>query len=124
MTRASTGARVTGSFDVVKQKLAFELTRADGSDRYAIRLVDGAQIEGLARSEPDSKVTTIDPVVVIYDQGSGELIPADGYDDSTSRGRLAMRILSDVYCDALHRIESLDRAADRRASHDTLVFHY
>jgi hypothetical protein len=89
------------------RQLAFELTRADASSRYAIRLVDDKQIADLARAEGFAKPIRLEPVVVIYDEGGDELVPIDGFDDTTPRGRIAMRILGDVYCDALNRIKAL-----------------
>jgi len=106
------------------QRLAFELTRADPTDRFRIRLLDKAQVAQLARLEGVLDAHPVDAVVVSYDEGSGELVPVDGYDDSTPRGRITMRILSDVYCDALRRVESLAANARQTASDDMLVFQY
>ncbi len=86
------------------EKLAFQLTAADAPNRYSIRLLDKKQIAALALAEGFAKPIPLDPIVVIYDEGSGELVPVDGFDHATARGRIAMKILADVYCDALDRI--------------------
>jgi hypothetical protein len=98
------------------QKLAFELARAGAFDRYAIRLLDETQIAALSRAEGVTKALRLEPVVVTYDEGGGELFPVDGFDDKTPRGRMVMRILQEVYCEALNRITASAREIDRGAT--------
>jgi len=104
------------------QKLAFELLQADGSDRYAVRLVDRQQIAALADAEGLAMPMAVDRVVVAYDEGSGELVPVDGFDSKTARGRVEMRILSDVYCEALERITARAKQPEAPARRETFVF--
>jgi hypothetical protein len=71
---------------IMTSKLAFRLDDTNGPDRYVIRLVDGKQIAALARSEDLSTRSPLGPVAVLYDEGSGELVPVDGFDDTPSYG--------------------------------------
>ena len=61
---------------IMTGKLAFQLSDTNEPDRYVIRLVDRRQIAALAQSEGLSTRIPIEPVAVIYDEGSGELVPA------------------------------------------------
>jgi hypothetical protein len=90
--------------EIMTSKLAFRLDDTNEPDRYVIRLVDGKQIAALARSEGLPKPISLEPIAVLYDEGSGELVPVDGFDDTTPQGRIAMRIMADVYSDVLDRI--------------------
>lgn len=90
----------------MKQKLAFEVTRAGASGRFAIRLLDDKQIAALALAEGCAKSLAQEPLVVCYDEGGGELVPVDGFDDSTARGRIVLKVLGDVYCAAVRQIQA------------------
>ncbi|MGA8169221.1 MAG: hypothetical protein WB816_00050 [Methylocystis sp.] len=96
-------------------KFAFELSNAGAPNQYAIRLVDNKQIAALALAEGFAKPIPLDPVVVTYDEGSGELLPVHGFDDSTPRGRIALKILCDTYGDVLDQIGAHDTATGRVA---------
>ena len=85
-------------------KLAFRLDEMNVANRYVIRLVDGKQIAALSRSEGLSTRIPLEPIAVLYDEGSGELVPVDGFDDATPQGRIAMRIMAELYSDVLDRI--------------------
>ncbi|MGA9824638.1 MAG: hypothetical protein WBQ53_07325 [Methylocystis sp.] len=85
-------------------KLAFELTDAGAPNQYAIRLVDREQVAGLAQAEGFAKPIPLEPLVVLFDEGSGELLPVDGFDDTTPRGRIAIQIMRDTYNDVLDQI--------------------
>ncbi len=93
-------------------KLAFRLEDTNEPDRYVIRLVDAKQIAALARSEGLSTRTPLEPVAVLYDEWSGELVPVDGFDETAPRGRIAMRIMADVYCDVIDRIAAREVERD------------
>ncbi len=85
-------------------KLAFQLTDAGAPNHFSIRLVDKKQASALALAEGFAKPIALEPIVVVYDEGSGELVPVNGFDDSTARGRIAIRIVADTYSDALDQI--------------------
>jgi hypothetical protein len=85
-------------------KFAFELTDAGAPNQYAIRLVDRKQIAALALAEGFAKPIPLEPLVVLFDEGSGELLPVDGFDDTTPRGRIAIKIMRDTYNDMLDQI--------------------
>lgn len=93
-------------------KLAFRLDDTNEPDRYVIRLVDGKQIAALARSEGLSTRIPIEPIAVIYDAWSGELVPVAGFGDSTPQGRIALKIMVDVYSDILDRIAAREVERD------------
>ena len=93
-------------------KLAFRLDHTNEPDRYVIRLVDRRQIADLAQSEGLSTRIPLEPVAILYDEGSGELVPVDGFDDTTPRGRIALRIMADVYSAALDRIAAREVERD------------
>jgi len=97
------------------QKFAFELTDAGAPNQFAIRLVDKKQIAALAEAEGFAKPIPLEPLVVVFDEGSGELLPINGFDDSTPRGRIAMKIMSDTYNDVLDRISARVNGAERNA---------
>ena len=96
-------------------KYAFQLTAAGGSDRYAIRLTDKQQIIKLAVSEGFAKPIPFEPIIVVYDEGSGELVPEAGFDDRTARGRMINKILADVYADAVDAIMAGEGGLSRAA---------
>jgi hypothetical protein len=89
---------------IMTSKLAFRLDDTNEPDRYVIRLIDRKQIAALAQSEGLSTRIPLQPVAVLYDGGSGELVPVDGFDDATPQGRIAMRIMAEFYSDVLDRI--------------------
>lgn len=93
-------------------KLAFRLDHTNEPDRYVIRLVDRRQIADLAQSEGLSTRIPLEPVAILYDEGSGELVPVDGFDDTTPRGRIALRIMANVYSAALDRIAAREVERD------------
>lgn len=84
-------------------KLAFQFSDTDEPNRYMIRLVDSNQIAALAQSEGLSKRIPPEPIAVLY-EGNGELVPVTAFDDTTSQGCIAMRIMNDIYSDLLDRI--------------------
>jgi hypothetical protein len=90
--------------NIVTSKLAFQLDDTNEPSRYVIRLIDRKQIAALAQSEGLSTRIPLQPVAVLYDGGSGELVPVDGFDDATPQGRIAMRIMAELYSDVLDRI--------------------
>ena len=85
-------------------KLAFRLDDTDEPNRYVIRLVDRKQIAALALAEGLSKPIPLEPIAVLYDEGSGEIMPVDGFDDTTPQGRVVLRIMDDTYSDVLDQI--------------------
>jgi len=93
-------------------KLAFRLDDTNEPDRYVIRLIDRKQIAALAQSEGLSTRIPLEPVAVLYDGGSGELVPVDGFDDTTPRGRIALTIMADVYSDVIDRIAAREGERD------------
>lgn len=97
---------------IMTGKLAFQLSDTNEPDRYVIRLVDRRQIAALAQSEGLSTRIPIEPVALIYDEGSGELVPVDGFDDTTPRGRIALTIMADVYSDVIDRIAAREGERD------------
>jgi hypothetical protein len=97
---------------IMTSKLAFRLDDTNEPDRYVIRLVDGKQTAALARSEDLSTRIPLGPVAVLYDEGSGELVPVDGFDDTTPRGRIVLKIMADVYSDVLDRIAAREVERD------------
>ncbi len=99
---------------VMAHKFAFELTDAGAPNQYAIRLVDKKQIAALALAEGFAKPIPLEPLVVLFDEGSGELLPINGFDDSTPRGRIAIKIMRDTYNDVLDQITA--PRCERRAS--------
>jgi hypothetical protein len=90
--------------EIMTSKLAFRLDDTNVANRYVIRLVDGKQIAALSRSEGLSTRIPLEPIAVLYDEGSGELMPVDGFDDTTPQGRIVLRIMADVYSDVLDRV--------------------
>jgi hypothetical protein len=98
--------------EIMTGKLAFRLDDTNEPDRYVIRLVDGKQIAALARSEDLSTRIPLGPVAVLYDEGSGELVPLDGFDDSTPQGRIVLRIMDAIYSDVLDRIAAREVERD------------
>ena len=90
--------------EIMTSKVAFRLDDTNEPDRYVIRLIDRKQIAALAQSEGLSTRIPLQPVAVLYDGGSGELVPVDGFDDATPQGRIAMRIMAEFYSDVLDRI--------------------
>jgi hypothetical protein len=99
---------------IMAHKFAFELTNAGAPNQYAIRLVDRKQIAALALAEGFAKPIPLEPLVVLFDEGSGELLPIDGFDDTTPRGRIAIKIMRDTYNDVLDQITA--PRYERRAS--------
>ncbi len=89
-------------------KLAFQLTDAGVPGHFAIRLIDKRQVAALAEAEGCQRPIALEPVVIYYDRGNGELAPVDGYTDATARGRIALKVLCSVYVEAL---ELITRAA-------------
>ena len=87
-------------------KLAFRLDDTDEPNRYVIRLVDRKQIAALALAEGFSKPIPLEPIAVLYDEGSGEIVPVDGFDDTTPQGRAVLRIMDDTYSDVLDQISA------------------
>ena len=87
-------------------KLAFQLSEAGVPNRYSIRLVDRKQIAALAQDQGFRKPIPLEPIVVVYDEGNGELVPVESFDDNTPSGRIAMKIICDTYADALKEIAS------------------
>jgi hypothetical protein len=85
-------------------KLAFRLDHTDEPNRYVIRLVDRKQIAALALAEGLSKPIPLETIAVVHDEGSGELVPVDGFDDTTPQGRVVLRIMDDTYSDVLGQI--------------------
>jgi hypothetical protein len=85
-------------------KLAFRLDDTDEPNRYVIRLVDRKQIAALALAEGLSKAIPLEAIAIRYDEGSGELVPVDGFDDTTPQGRVVLRIMDDTYSDVLDQI--------------------
>jgi hypothetical protein len=96
-------------------KFAFELADASAPNQYAIRLVDKKQIAALALAEGFAKPIPLEPIVVLFDEGSGELLPVDGFDDTTPRGRIAIKIMCDTYNDALDQITARIARGERVA---------
>ena len=97
------------------EKLAFELVETDDPDSYLIKVSDNGQMAELARSEGFAKSFAIEPIRILYDEGNGEIILAQGFEDRTSSGRIAMQVLNKVYSEALSRIlarRSVHRAND------------
>jgi hypothetical protein len=111
--RQSEGA---GGGNIVTSKVAFQLSETDEPSRYVIRLVDRNQIAALAQSEGLSKRISPEPIAVLYDEGSGQLVPVAGFDDTTSQGRIAMRIMNDIYSDVLDRIVAREANRARTAN--------
>lgn len=85
-------------------KLAFQLTNADTPNQYLIRLTDARQIAALVLDAGLRKGADIDPIAVVFDEGNGEIVPVDGYEQMSARGRIVMKVLADVYGDALAQI--------------------
>jgi hypothetical protein len=90
--------------NIVTSKLAFRLDDTDEPNRYVIRLVDRKQIAALALAAGLSKPIPLEPIAVLYDEGSGEIVPVDGFDDTTPQGRVVLRIMDDTYSDVLDQI--------------------
>lgn len=110
-------------------KLTFDLLET-GANRYALRLTDPRQIAKLALDEGFSRPISMEPLTIVYDEGNGEIAPADGYDGMTPRGRIAMKIMAAIYCDALNEILAR-RAGEARPANENafagprgLVFNY
>jgi hypothetical protein len=100
---------------ITAHKFAFELTDAGAPNQYAIRLVDKKQIAALALVEGFAKPIPPEPLVVLFDQGSRELLPIDGFDDTTPRGRIAIKIMRDTYNDVLAQIAGPANGGERIA---------
>ena len=94
------------------QKLAFELSEGDAPNHYLIRLLDEKQIAALSLGEGFKKPFKLEPLAVVYDEGNGEFVPLGGFDGSTAHGRIAMKILADVYCDVIGQVMA------RKSSHE------
>jgi hypothetical protein len=86
------------------EKLAFELVETDDPDSYLIRMTNNGQVAELTHSEGFAKSFTIEPIRILYDEGNGEIVLAEGFEDRTPSGRIAMRVLDKVYSHALSRI--------------------
>jgi len=99
-------------------KFAFDLADAGAPNQYAIRLVDKKQIAALALADGFAKPISLEPVVVLFDEGSGELLPIGGFDDTTPRGRIAIKIVRDTYNDVLDRITARNVNDERLANKD------
>jgi hypothetical protein len=97
-------------------KLAFQLTDASAPNHFSIRLVDKKQASVLAVAEGFAKPIALEPIVVVYDEGSGELVPVNGFDDTTARGRIAMKIVADIYSDALDQITTRGASGEGMAT--------
>ncbi len=97
-------------------KLAFQLTDAGAPNHFSIRLVDKKQASALALAEGFAKPIALEPIVVVYDEGSGELMPVNGFDDTTARGRIAMKIMADIYSDALDQITTRSASGEGMAA--------
>lgn len=104
------------------QKLNFEVTRQGAANCYAIRLLDRAQMAALALAEGCAKSVVTEAILVAYDEGGGEIAPVEGYDDSTARGRLVLKVLDEVYCEALNRIIGMTEGAVNPPSGEIFVF--
>jgi len=100
---------------IMAHKFAFELTNAGAPNQYAIRLVDKKQIAALALAEGFAKPIPLEPLVVLFDEGSGELLPINGFDDTTPRGRIAIKIMRDTYGDVLDQITASVSGGERIA---------
>lgn len=96
--------------------LAFRLDDTDEPNRYVIRLVDRKQIAALALAEGLSKPISLEPIAVLYDDGSGEIVPVDGFDDTTPQGRVVLRIMDDTYSDVLDQITAHEANRARNAN--------
>ena len=88
-------------------KLAFEVAPSMEAGCYTIRLLDKRQIVALCAGEDKATRALVSGIPVYYDEGNGELVPVGGFDDATPQGRVAMKVLADVYCDALRDIAHL-----------------
>ena len=97
-------------------KLAFRLDEMNVANRYVMGVVDGKQIAALSRSEGLSTRIPLEPIAVLYDEGSGELVPVDGFDDTTPRGRIVLRIIADIYSDVLDRFAAREASGARTAN--------
>jgi len=86
------------------EKLAFELVETDNPDSYLIKVANNAQLAEFTRSEGFAKSFTIEPIRILYDEGNGEIVLAEGFEDGTVSGRMAMQVLNKVYPEALSRI--------------------
>jgi hypothetical protein len=87
-------------------KLAFQLVESNAPNRYLIQLTDAKLIAALVISAGLQRGAGIEPIAVDYEEGGGELVLADGFEDTSARGRIAMKVLADSYCDILARILS------------------
>ncbi|HXY58404.1 MAG TPA: hypothetical protein VEH76_07470 [Methylocystis sp.] len=92
------------------RKLAYELMDGSAPNSYLIRLTDAKQAAALGMGEGFGKSFKLEPIPVIYDEGNGELVLAHGFEDATAQGRIAMRVLGEVYCDAMDRILARKRS--------------
>jgi hypothetical protein len=86
------------------EKLAFELVETDNPDSYLIKVTSKDQMAELTHSEGFAKSFTIEPIRILYDEGNGEIVLAEGFEDRTASGRIAMRVLNKIYSDVLSRI--------------------
>jgi hypothetical protein len=105
------------------QKLSFEMTRESAPDCYTIRLLDRSQIAALALAEGCPRSVAAEPILVVFDEGGGELSPIEGYDDTTARGRIVSKILASIYCEALGRIAPQAGEGSAASSGGLFVFH-
>jgi hypothetical protein len=97
-------------------KLTFQLTEGDAPDHYLISLIDEKQIAAIALGEGYRKTIKLPPIAVVYDEGNGEIVPVNGFDDNSSQGRIAMKVLAEVYCDALDQIYRRSAGEPQRSS--------
>jgi hypothetical protein len=86
------------------EKLAFELVETDNPDSYLIKVTNNGQMAELTRSEGFAKSFTLEPIRILYDEGNGEIVLAEGFEDRTASGRIAMQVLNKIYSEALSRI--------------------
>ena len=63
------------------EKLAFELVETDDPDSYLIRMTNNGQVAELTHSEGFAKSFTIEPIRILYDEGNGEIVLAEGFED-------------------------------------------
>jgi len=98
------------------QRLAFELREGEAPNHYLIRLLDEKQIAALSLGEGFKKPFKLEPLAVVYDEGNGEFVPLSGFDGSTAHGRIAMKILADVYCDVLGQVMARKPSGEQATS--------
>jgi hypothetical protein len=110
--------------NIMAHKLAFQLTDAGAPNHYSIRLVDKKQIAALALAEGFAKPIPLEPLVVVYDEESGELVPVDGFDDTTPRGRIAMKIMCDTYADVLDQITARNARSEQTGPADRKAMRF